>query len=223
MDLHFTDAVASAEEKTAIDGFVASLPAEGDRRQYLIETLHATQDRIGWISPGALNHTSKVLGVPPAEAYGVADFYALFSTVERPPVVAHVCDDIGCMAKGAEKLCADLTAKLGPAGTSKDGHTTWHRSPCLGLCERAPVALVVIAGKQPQDHALAATTVAEIEKALQNKPVPEIQLKDSVPQFGQPGLQLLKRVGVVDPESIDDYRAHGGFQAMRRAFEMEIG
>jgi len=220
MDLHFTDAVASAEEKTAIDGFVASLPAEGDRRQYLIETLHATQDRIGWISPGALNHTSKVLGVPPAEAYGVADFYALFSTVERPPVVAHVCDDIGCMAKGAEKLCADLTAKLGPAGTSKDGHTTWHRSPCLGLCERAPVALVVIAGKQPQDHALAATTVAEIEKALQNKPVPEIQLKDSVPQFGQPGLQLLKRVGVVDPESIDDYRAHGGFQAMRRAFEM---
>ena len=31
------------------------------------------------------------------------------------------------------------------------------------------------------------------------------------------GLRLLRRVGVVDPSSIDDYRAHGGYEALRRA------
>ena len=33
-------------------------------------------------------------------------------------------------------------------------------------------------------------------------------------------LRLLRRVGVVDPESLDDYRAHGGYDALRRAFEL---
>ncbi len=36
-------------------------------------------------------------------------------------------------------------------------------------------------------------------------------------QHGDPGLVLLRRVGVVDPGSLDDYRAHGGYGALRRA------
>ena len=34
------------------------------------------------------------------------------------------------------------------------------------------------------------------------------------------GLRLLRRVGVVDPTSLDDYRAHGGYEALRRAVEL---
>ena len=40
---------------------------------------------------------------------------------------------------------------------------------------------------------------------------------NAVPQAGQPDLRLLARVGVVDPTSLDDYRAHGGFRALERA------
>ncbi|MGW2229768.1 complex I 51 kDa subunit family protein, partial [Streptomyces formicae] len=40
----------------------------------------------------------------------------------------------------------------------------------------------------------------------------------SVPQAGHPGLILLDRIGAVDPSSLDDYRAHGGYTALRRAF-----
>jgi NADH-quinone oxidoreductase subunit F len=39
-------------------------------------------------------------------------------------------------------------------------------------------------------------------------------------QSGDPGLRLLSRVGRVDPASLDDNRAAGGFLALRRAFEM---
>ena len=35
-----------------------------------------------------------------------------------------------------------------------------------------------------------------------------------------PGSRLLRRVGVVDPESIDSYREHGGFKALTRAREV---
>ena len=37
------------------------------------------------------------------------------------------------------------------------------------------------------------------------------------------GLRLLRRVGVVDPSSIDDYRAHGGYEALRRAHALGAG
>lgn len=45
----------------------------------------------------------------------------------------------------------------------------------------------------------------------------------AVPQAGQEGLMLLKRVGQVDPESLDDYLATDGYAGLRRAFEMEPG
>ena len=41
-----------------------------------------------------------------------------------------------------------------------------------------------------------------------------------VPQAGDPGLRLLRRVGRVDPTSVDSYRAHGGYEALRAALEM---
>ena len=37
----------------------------------------------GWISPGALNYIARRLTVPPADVYGVATFYALFSLEPR--------------------------------------------------------------------------------------------------------------------------------------------
>ncbi len=49
----------------------------------------------------------------------------------------------------------------------------------------------------------------------------------SAPQTSDPQergtLRLLRRVGVVDPTSLDDYRAHGGYEALRRAIELGPG
>ena len=41
-----------------------------------------------------------------------------------------------------------------------------------------------------------------------------------VPHVGGTELRLLRRVGRVDPESLDDYRAHGGYRALRGRFEI---
>jgi NADH-quinone oxidoreductase subunit F len=239
MDLHVVGPPASPAERAAIESVVGPRgPGEGphaargghaarDRRDLLLPVLHAVQARVGWISQPALAEICRRLTVPPAEAYGVASFYALFSLSPRPAGVVHVCDDIACLARGAGELCADLERTLGPAGTpSADGRTAWLRSPCLGLCERAPAAMVSIAGESPVEGVVAPADAAAMRGALEGAaagraPVTATaDLRRIVPQAGDPGLRLLARVGRVDPASLEAYRASGGYQALARAFEI---
>jgi NADH-quinone oxidoreductase subunit F len=176
MDLHFTADAATAEERAAID---AVMPSDGVRtkRQFLLPVLHAVQDRIGWISRGALNYAGARLGVPPAEAYGVATFYHMLRLEPQPSGVVDVCDDIACLCSGA----GELRERLERSGK------ICKPSPCLGQCDRAPAAM-------PQE--------------------------ERQPHVGGRDLRLLRRVNRVDPSSFDDYCAHGGYEALRRAIEM---
>ncbi len=191
------------------------------RRDLLLPAFHAVQSRIGWISEPALGYICRRLTVPPAEAYGVASFFALFATRQRPAAVAHVCDDIACRLAGAEELCAALERDLGPAGaTSADGSAMWLRSPCIGRCERAPAALLTIAGEQPFAQALAPVDRDGVLAGLAGHPGRPPHLVDSIPQLGEPGLRLLRRAGRVNPSSLEAYRADGGYRALARVLRI---
>ena len=53
-----------------------------------------------------------------------------------------------CTGDGlCEEICAELTRTAGPEGEAREW--MWLRSPCLGLCERAPAALLQRAGDDP--------------------------------------------------------------------------
>ena len=175
MDLHLIPgAVATPEEREAIDAVLPSSHAVPGTRSMLLPALHAAQGRAGWISEGALNYICEQLSVPPAEAYGVASFYALFSLQPRPPLVVHVCDDIACRANGAEAMCQDLERRFGVQGTPvSDGGATWLRSPCLGQCDRAPAALVQRAGSNPRDWTMTSVAADDIVAMLRD----EVRLK----------------------------------------------
>jgi NADH-quinone oxidoreductase subunit F len=184
-----------------------------------LPALHAVHDATGWISRGAVDEIARRLDVAPADVYGVASFYGLFSLEERPPRVAHVCIDLACLMAGADRL----VARLGPAPAAGDGPATWLESPCLGLCERAP-AMVVAQYGEGHAEAVAAPVSAEGVRAALEEGVaavgPERDVEDAVPQAGDPSLVLLRRIGVVDPASLDDYRAQGGYEALRRAVRL---
>ena len=225
MDLHFTADVATATERAAVDvalererGGVTGAEARA-RRHLLLPVLHAVQDRIGWISAGALNYVGERLDVAPAEVYGVATFYALFSTAPRAPRVIHVCDDIACICAGAAALCARLESVFGPPGEFfHDATTTWLRSPCLGLCDRAPAALVTTAGDRASALQRGPVGVESLIAAMTT----DAHDNDAAaaPLVGGAELRLLDRVGKVDPDSLDDYRANGGYLALRQAFAL---
>ena len=206
-DIYIGPDVATEDEQSAVDKVLdASLgPAvvveterlirsggarRHERRHLLLPALHALQNRAGWISPGGLNYVSEQLQVPPAEAYGVATFYEMFS-VEDPghtSDVVHVCVDAACQIAGAGERLVQLRAEGVPV----------HASPCLGQCER-PVA-----------------------EFVQGRAKPDVVVADSqpyeLPQANQHGLRLLRRIGKVDPESLDSYVAAGGYTALTAAF-----
>jgi NADH-quinone oxidoreductase subunit F len=246
VDLHLLEALPTAEERAAVDDLLGP-PETGweggerrpeleghisrggrearSRRDLLLPALHAVQDRMGWISKGALGYICRRLTIPPAEAYGVASFYALLSLEERPPTVVHVCDDVACMVNGAEDLCAKLERELGSEGEpAPDGRATWKRSPCLGMCELAPAALVqglgehgggIAIGDASQSLQLFPTGGMWAVRTLGGESAPQAEL----PTTSQ-GFRLLRRIARVDPRSLDDYRANGGYESLRFAFEI---
>jgi NADH-quinone oxidoreductase subunit F len=190
------------------------------RRHVLLPTLHAVQARVGWISRGALNYICRRLTIPPSEGYGVASFYALFSLEPQPPVVAHVCTDVACQCRGSAELVEELGRRVGPpGGHGDDGRAIWLESPCLGACERAPAVLLTEAGEAPHEATVAPASADAVVRLLAGEDAPTPP-PPSVPQAGDPGLRLLGRIGVVDPATLDSYRAHGGYQALRAAFDM---
>ena len=217
------------------------------RRHLLLPVLHAVHDAVGWISEGALNHVARTLSVPPAEIYGVATFYAMFAVEPRAPRVVHVCDDVACGPHGGEEIVAALERELGPEGGAHPPGATpeaaspgspsegvcWTRSPCLGLCERAPAVMhqragepdlsqapvapdEVLAAARTDDPALATDADAVFDDTRVS--APQSEPGGTLPEGGP--LRLLRRVGVVDPTSLDDYRAHGGYAALRRAVDL---
>ncbi len=274
MDLHVIGPLASPAERAAVDA-VLGPPESGwvggrrdgagpdghtsrgghavrARRSQLLPALHAVQDRIGWISQPALNYISRRLAVPPADAYGVATFYALYATTPRPPVIAHVCDDLACRLAGAERICEDLRRAVGPEGeAARDGRVGWLRSPCLGLCDLAPAAMFTSAGEQPRTVSAAPVDAAGIMARLESgggagrgarsaahgsrsaahAPSSAAHATTSsgeargLPSAAHGGTasgesRLLRRVGVVDPTSLDEYRAHRGYEALAKAIRI---
>ncbi|MCC6317798.1 MAG: NAD(P)H-dependent oxidoreductase subunit E [Gemmatimonadaceae bacterium] len=250
MDIRHVDAEPTAEERAAIDALLGPPDSswEGgergshrdahtavggklarDRRPLLVPALQALQQRIGWISEGGMGYVCRRLSVPPAEAWGVATFYALLATSPRPRRVLHVCDDIGCRSRGAHAIEHALEQACGKAigaepsaeaMTVDANGVAWMHSPCLGLCDQAPAALYTEAGEAPREVLLGRVTPESAVRALRDGRVPDdATATPDLPQRGDPSLVLLSRCGVVDPTSLEAYRSAGGFSALEKARE----
>lgn len=211
-DLHIGPDTANDAERRAVDAVVgpgdAAVIVETERlvrggkarrdarRTLLLPVLHALQHEAGWISPGGLNYAAERLGVPPAEAYGVATFYELFRTDDpgHHESVTHVCVDAACQVADAAGRMAELEA----AGA----HV--HPSPCLGQCERAPAVFVQGRGEPDSVPADATEVFAHTQEAKR----------------GTRALRLSDRLGVIDPTSLESYRDAGGYAALARAIEL---
>jgi NADH-quinone oxidoreductase subunit F len=110
----------------------------------LLPALRAAQKTFGWLSEPVAAEIARSLHVPLVEVHGVIEFYTLLYNEPVGRRIIRVCTDIACALKGADgvldHLCIDL--KLRPGETTADGSLTIEASPCLGLCEQPPAALV---------------------------------------------------------------------------------
>ena len=136
------------------------------RRDLLIEQLHALNDSFRGLHERHLVALAKLMNIPMAEVYEVATFYHHFEVIREgehaPQFTLRVCDGLSCEMAGAATLLNKLKASL---GTSKVKVVS---APCVGRCEQAPVAVV-------HQHEIGHATVEKVLAAVQAEAIhPEV-------------------------------------------------
>ncbi|MBM3180491.1 MAG: NADH-quinone oxidoreductase subunit E [Chloroflexi bacterium] len=113
-------------------------------RSGLLPALHAAQKIYGWLPQEVASEVAKSLRVPLADVHGVIEFYSLYYNEQVGEKIIRVCTDQACTLKGGDRLLDHLCKyyDVEPGQTTEDLSLTIERSPCLGLCELAPAALV---------------------------------------------------------------------------------
>ena len=158
------------------------LSGRSHARDMLIEHLHRIQDGHGHLSAPHLRALAEEMGIPMAEVWEVATFYAHFDPIREgedtpPDLTIRVCESLSCELAGSEALIAALDAGMDPAKVRV------LRAPCMGRCYTAPTLEI---GHNHIDHA----TVAKVEAA--------IAAGDT-------------HAHIPDYETLDAYRAAGGY------------
>ena len=136
-----------------------------------------------------------------------------------------ICIGTGCAAKGSRKLY-ELFVEAAKEGQADVQAVTC--VGCHGFCERGPIVVV-----QPGDifyQRVEEPDVAEIfretvvagrivEHLLYEDPATGVKAAtaDEIPFYKNQERIVLAQNGVIDPESIDDYIATGGYSALSKA------
>ncbi|MFM8863466.1 MAG: NADH-ubiquinone oxidoreductase-F iron-sulfur binding region domain-containing protein [Limnohabitans sp.] len=185
---------ATDEARAEVRALIGPAPAQGHRRDLLIEHLHAINDHHRVLFERHLVALAAEMGLPVVEVFEVASFYHHFQILRddqaAPALTVRVCDSLSCQLAGSDALLAQLQRELG-------AQVQVMTAPCLGRCEQAPAAQVgqkaVACATAPQLTALVAAQAGMLEHldhrfgaalACSNL------LRQGIAAFGTVGLQV---------------------------------
>ena len=151
-------------------------------KDLLIEHLHKIQDKFGHLSAAHLVALASEMKLATTEVYEVASFYHHFDVVKEndtapPALTVRVCESVSCEMAGANELINALESSM------SDG-VRIQRVPCVGRCDKAPVAVV---GQYTVDQADAESVKSAVNGGNTTQPMP------------------------TDSISFDSYKADGGY------------
>lgn len=137
-----------------------------------------------------------------------------------------VCSGSNCSLRGSRAVREALVREVAAAGLA--GEVKVVETGCFGLCEQGPTMIIY-----PEGVLYCKVTEADVseivrthllkgrrvERLLYQEPtVPKaIQLAPEVDYFKKQQRIVLKNCGTIDPESIDEYIANNGYEALGRA------
>jgi NADH-quinone oxidoreductase subunit F len=107
----------------------------GGNHAETVQILRALHAEHGHLTPTLISDVARELQLPASRVNGIATFYSMLTTQAPPEKTIRICDGPYCMMRGAGDLLCQIQAQLG-------GSWTITRTSCLGLCDRAPAALV---------------------------------------------------------------------------------
>jgi len=106
----------------------------------LIPLLHLAQEQDGYVTEDAMEHIGELLGITPAEVFGVASFYEMFKFEPVGKYLVNICTNIACQLLGAWELLEHAEERLGikAGSTTDDGLFTLEDVECIAACTEAP-------------------------------------------------------------------------------------
>lgn len=116
----------------------------GNDRSRMMDIVQAVQSRWGFVPGQAMDLIARKTGSQRVEVKSVVSFYAFLSENPVGKVTIRLCNDIIDTMAGADEVAGALSEELGiPFGkTTRDGRFSLLYTPCIGLCDQAPSALV---------------------------------------------------------------------------------
>ncbi|HUS38626.1 MAG TPA: NADH-quinone oxidoreductase subunit NuoF [Pirellulales bacterium] len=168
--------------------------------------LQRVHNERGFLDGEATGAVADALGRSDAEVYGVATFYSMLATQRRARNVIRVCDGPVCALHGS---CTVYGAIENDFASLDD----WcvERSSCLGLCDRAPAALV---NREPCGPVTGATCKAAVAQIADGWRGERTTYTKSLPGEQRVAMQ---RLGLVDPTSIDSAETAGAYRCFLTA------
>ena len=110
----------------------------------LITVLQEAQEIYGYLPKDVLYYVAEKVGVTPADAMGVATFYAQFRLEPIGKYLIMSCQGTACHVNGSERISSVISEYLGIQNgqTTEDGLFTLEEVACLGCCSLAPVIMI---------------------------------------------------------------------------------
>ena len=173
VETHFPgNGVAAAKDAGISEAISEICDLFGNDRHRMLDILLAVQNRFRWISPESMEAVAQATGLTRIAVEGVASFYSFLSLEPKGAITIRLCDDIVDRFSGLTDVVRGFEDELGIAmgATSADGRFSLEYTPCIGMCDQAPAAMIndivvtrlskqkarsiaqaLMAGAQPQD------------------------------------------------------------------------
>jgi NADH-quinone oxidoreductase subunit F len=135
-----------------------------------------------------------------------------------------VCTGTGGVAAGGYKVLEAFQNALDEKGVKAKLHTRCRKVGCRGFCAKDVLVDVAVNGHVSTYQFVKPEMVPKIidEHIVTGNPIDEWLVGDEYVEFHNNQQKLiLENCGRIDPESIDDYMAVGGYNAAEKALAME--
>jgi NADH-quinone oxidoreductase subunit F len=140
-----------------------------------------------------------------------------------------VCGGTGCHALASDGVGEALRAEL--KKQNLEAQIDLKITGCPGFCEQGPLVVVLpervlyvkVAPRDAPDIIKSITELKPVDRLLYKHPQTDERIvhEYDVPFYREQQRVLLKNNGIIDPNSIEDYIAVGGYQAAAKAFGMK--
>jgi [NiFe] hydrogenase diaphorase moiety large subunit len=110
----------------------------------ILDILREVQNRLGCINGETMELLADELSTHRIEIEGLVSFYSFFSEEQKGKIIVRLCGDIIDRFAGVEEIAKVFSEELGIGfgQISSDGSFSLEYTPCIGMSDQAPAALI---------------------------------------------------------------------------------